>query len=456
VPDALLGPLLEAAADELRAAEPDDVPASVRHLRGFDKRGLMHGPAPRQLRQAMDRDAAFRSRVHERFAAQHAVTAILEAWAAGAPEQHVEDAAARQDLPLLASALWACRPDHAEYGLGLVVAHEAFRRAERRERDHDAARARAADEVEEARRRAEAARMTAEAELERTAAALRDERKARRDRETRAEADAKAAQRRADALHAQLEQSQATVAHEQARAEREARRSRALEEDVRRLRADATAAAERHERAPSRLHTRDADALADAERAAQRMAAQLHDLRTRVEQARAAAPAPVDERWVPVEKPLTRRALPSTPPGVVATSAAGVEGMLRHPDVLLVVDGYNVTNRAWPDASVGEQRERLGIAITQLQRRVGCEVLCVFDGDGQTARPTIRRGSVRVMFSDAGEEADEVVVREVAARPKRIPVVVVSSDGWVRQHAEAEGAVVVPADAFLALIRPAS
>ncbi len=40
VPDALLTPLLESAADTLRGLEANDVPASLRHLHGFDSRGL--------------------------------------------------------------------------------------------------------------------------------------------------------------------------------------------------------------------------------------------------------------------------------------------------------------------------------------------------------------------------------------------------------------------------------
>ena len=451
VPDALLLPLLEAAADVLRASEADAVPPALRHLRGFDRRGLMHGPAPRQLRQALARDDEFRARVIERFGAQQGVISILSLWGSGDPWSHVEEAAARQDLPLLASALWACAPANADFGLGLVVAFDAFERRDKADQAAARARGRELAELEEARRRADAARLDALADAERVAEELRDERRTRRAREERAVSDAQAAHRRAEGLGAKLEQAQAANATERDRAAREIQRARALEEELRGSRADLTDLVAKNQHTRSRLDLQDSRALADASAATQRLSAQLETLRSRIETA--AGRGSPSTTPIP-EKPLARRVSPRVPAGVVATTPIGVEAMLRTEGVLLVIDGYNVTKRAWPDASPGEQRERLGVAVTQLHRRLGCEVLCVFDGDGSGPRPTIRRGGVRAMFSDADEEADEVVVREIAARPKRVPVVVVSSDAWVREHAEAEGAVVVPADALLGLLRP--
>ncbi len=158
----------------------------------------------------------------------------------------------------------------------------------------------------------------------------------------------------------------------------------------------------------------------------------------------------------PTSRAPTRRVTPVLPGGVVADTPGGVEAMLRTPGVVLVVDGYNVTKRVWSDATPSEQRERLGIAATALDRRLGCDIALVFDGDGSAPLPGIRHGRVRVLFSDADEEADDVVVREVASLPKRVPVVVASSDGWVREHAAAEGAIVVSADALAGLLRPGS
>lgn len=119
----------------------------------------------------------------------------------------------------------------------------------------------------------------------------------------------------------------------------------------------------------------------------------------------------------------------------------------------VIVDGYNVSMLAWPGSSAADQRDRLCDALAQFQLRVRCEVTVVFDGaDVGGVRPLRRRG-IRVVFSAPGKEADGVVVDEVMFRPADVPVIVVSSDREVAAAAEAEGATVLPAAAFLPVIR---
>ena len=148
-----------------------------------------------------------------------------------------------------------------------------------------------------------------------------------------------------------------------------------------------------------------------------------------------------------------RRAPVQLPPGMLEEDPAAVEAMVRTPGVAVIVDGYNVSMLAWPGVSAAEQRERLCDALTEFQLRFRCEVTVVFDGAEVPGVRPLRRRGLRVVFSAADQEADEVVVGEVMFRPDDVPVIVVSSDREVGARAMAEGATVLPADRFLHLLR---
>ena len=140
------------------------------------------------------------------------------------------------------------------------------------------------------------------------------------------------------------------------------------------------------------------------------------------------------------------------PPGMLQGDPAAVAAMVRTPGVAVIVDGYNVSMLAWPEASPADQRERLCDALVEFQLRFRCEVTVVFDGAEVPGVRPLRRRGLRVVFSAAGQEADDVVVDEVMFRPVDVPVIVVSSDREVRAGAESEGAAVLPSDTFLQLI----
>jgi predicted RNA-binding protein with PIN domain len=80
------------------------------------------------------------------------------------------------------------------------------------------------------------------------------------------------------------------------------------------------------------------------------------------------------------------------------------------------------------------------------------EVTVAFDGAERPAvQPAMPRG-IRVLFSAAGEIADDLIRRLVDAEPPGRPVVVVSSDQQVATDVRAAGAWSAPATALLALL----
>jgi predicted RNA-binding protein with PIN domain len=131
---------------------------------------------------------------------------------------------------------------------------------------------------------------------------------------------------------------------------------------------------------------------------------------------------------------------------------AVLEELLRLPKAHLVVDGYNVTKTGYGALPLVDQRKRLIDGLAGVAARWQAEVTCCFDGADVASRGPARMRGVRVLFSEPGMTADELIRRLVRAEPPGRVVVVVSSDGEVVSGVVAAGARAVPSGALLRML----
>lgn len=140
--------------------------------------------------------------------------------------------------------------------------------------------------------------------------------------------------------------------------------------------------------------------------------------------------------------------------GVHDDTAEGAEQLVSTPGAVVIVDGYNVSMEGWPALDRSQQRSSLTRALGSLRTRTGANVHVVFDGDADGRRPAVGAPlPVRVHFSPAEIEADDVILSMVADLPTDVPVVVASSDRRVAEGARRLGANVVRSDVLLSLLR---
>lgn len=421
VPDEALRPALEAAvllaqrAD--RADPPIDVPAALRRFLHFAK---LPGSALGAVRKAVESDEAYRSRLA---------------------------LAAREDLLGRPSYLWLARPEGWEQGLAEVAraSAEASSAAED-ERAERTARRRLKG-AEEATRRAEADAQRAKVDSESARMELLAERTARREAEARA-----------TKLDARLRQLEAEVANVRRRldgAEAELTQVKAAPPAVPALaEAAGPAAADTAAAAPAEAgldRAAVAEVLAEVARSSEAMAEALGRLAALAGAADAAAAvqgeAPA-RRSAPAPRPASRQPL-RLPGGVFDDSREAADHLVRASGVILLVDGYNASKLAWPDLTLGQQRDRLVAALGELHLRIGVETHVVFDGAEAGGIAPSTRNPVRVTFSPTGVEADDVLIGLVREYPLDRPVVVASSDRRVRDGARAGGANVVSSHQLL-------
>ena len=441
--DGLVRPALEAALTVAREGE-DDTPATPAPspLRPFLRFAKLPPRALSATRRALDGDDEFRARVAE------------------ATDE--EDVGRAGWLFLTRPEGWEDELAALVTGAGALAREEADRKAE-----HDARRRLAG--VQEALLRAEDGAAAAKAEAAAATASLGEERRAR----AAAEEAAEAAARRVDDLVAERDRARAAAAA--AKAELVTLRRRVAELEAQRRSGPAavepapvaveptpTAPAPAPAPAPPFDVARVGEDLEEAASAASALAERLRAVVASLgpqgppEVAAPPPPPPVEDSPRPSRRPQPVRRRPTPlPPATFDDSVEAAEHLVRVPGMVLVVDGYNVSQAGWPDQPIAEQRRRLADALAELAARTGVDVRVVFDGSEMRMPgvvPTTAK-SVRVSFSAPGVEADDEVLELVDHLPLTRPVVVASSDRRVQTGAVRSGANVVSNGQLLGVLR---
>lgn len=146
-------------------------------------------------------------------------------------------------------------------------------------------------------------------------------------------------------------------------------------------------------------------------------------------------------------KPSSRKPI-AIPGGVYGDSLAAADHLLRTPQAVVIVDGYNVAKLGWPTMELVHQRELCIEMLEDLARRIGADIRVVFDGS-DVVGASARRRLIRVQYSPPGVIADDVIRAEVRSLPATTPVVVVTNDQAIVSDVRAEGANPVSSNMLL-------
>ncbi|MBD7917112.1 NYN domain-containing protein [Cellulomonas sp. Sa3CUA2] len=234
----------------------------------------------------------------------------------------------------------------------------------------------------------------------------------------------------------------------------------AAEQDARRAAADLVAAADERARAAADLRAATAerslahDELRTGQRLAESRVRLLLDTVVDAATGLRAELALPPVRDLPADLVAPAADGPSGRPtsrGRSVDDPALLDDLLRLPRAHLLVDGYNVSKTGWPHTSLADQRRMLVDGMGALVAQTGAEVTCCFDGQaGHRAVAPVR--GVRVLFT-AGETADDLLRRLVAAEPPGRVLVVATSDREIVRDVEDAGAWAVPSATLVERLR---
>jgi len=129
--------------------------------------------------------------------------------------------------------------------------------------------------------------------------------------------------------------------------------------------------------------------------------------------------------------------------------------------IRILVDGYSLLHR-WPELAAGAARhseaarDALVETLTQYQDACGTPVTIFFDGRGaRRIKPKNQGAFVEVLFSHAGQTADDLIERAAARFQPYGEVLVVTDDFTERDTVGGFGGLVSSCDSFIQTVENA-
>ena len=149
---------------------------------------------------------------------------------------------------------------------------------------------------------------------------------------------------------------------------------------------------------------------------------------------------------------VARRVALAPPLGIVDDSVEFANYLLAIPNVVVLIDGYNVTKQAVPKLDLEKQRNWLEQKLRDISASMSGRFEVIFDGADVSIDQGSNNARVRIRFSPDGVEADDVIISSVEAIDARYAVVVVSADKRVREGAAEGGANVLTSEQLIGTI----
>lgn|GEM_PF-5037075 len=476
IPDFLLMPLVEAAFSVIKKNEESQIPTALKRISHFDAKALHNSTARTQIIQSIQNNPGFEEMVSEEFFSRVEVGIAFSQWNSNRIQELVEDAASRNDLPLLASILWIKKPEKYSYALGMIVALSSVSIMETEQRETQRAEQTKITHLQNSFEREKGRADLLKADVDRLESELRDERRTRRVKEQRLEVQAANLQKQIDSNDEVVNRLKESKDRTNSRLEQEASRAQELEKRLKMSQNEATQKSEKinqlQEQLASALSSEvelsyeDLQKLILAQKNAEEISStilaimnktrsilsnksggsQIPPSNQNVESvSKAQSPSSLSDR-----SEGSKRIPVVVPPGMSLETDAALRSVFTQKDLVVLIDGYNVSLNSFGDLSLELQRDRVISCATSIESRFHPSCLVVFDGQSSGTRGRIQ-SKVHVVFSPTGVTADDVIIERIRVTPKEKPVLVVTSDRNLAARAKGLGCETISSASFVSV-----